>query len=169
MYLDKMQPPSSVQTGGVHRPVTEEIIVMSGHFILLFLILVCVYVSRIPDSVVVRFKQVRFQLLGVLAIIGITVLYGYVHGILAALAFSLVLSHVLRSGEVSEGFYNCGSHTTYISFDDSTSFVPNNHKWLVEKILGETPSGIREKPVTTSAVQDLSERTMGTGSSNVSR
>jgi len=168
MYLDKMQPPSSVQTGGVHRPVTQEIIVMSGHFILLFLILVCVYVSRIPDSVIVRFKQVRFQLLGVLAIIGITVLYGYVHGILAALAFSLVLSHALRSGVVSEGF-NCGSRTSYISFDDSTSFIPNNHKWLVEKILGETPTAIREKPVTTSAVQDLSERTMGTGYSNVSK
>jgi len=168
MYLDKMQAPSSVQTGGVHRPATQEIIVMSGHFILLFLILVCVYVSRIPDSILFQFKQVRFQLLAVLAIIGITVLYGYVHGILAALAFSLVLSHALRSGGVSEGFYTCGS-PTYVSFDDSTSFVPNNHKWLVEKILGETPSAIREKPVTTTAVQDLSERTMGTGYSNVSR
>jgi len=168
MYLDKMSSPSSTQSGGVHRPVVQEIIVMTGYFVLLFLVLVCVYISRIPDSIVFRFKQVQYQILGVVGIIGITALFGYVHGILAALAFSLILSHAMR--HTKEGFDGCGSTpSVFIASDDSTTLIPDNHKWFVEKVLGETPSAIREKPVPTSAVQDLSERTMGTGGSNVSR
>jgi hypothetical protein len=169
MYLDKMSSPSPIQSGGVHRPVVEEIIVMSGYFILLFLVLVCVYVSRIPDSITGRFKQVQYQLLGVLAIIGITALYGYVHGILAALAFSLVLSDAMRQNGSKEGFHTCNTPSVFVDSDDSTTLITGDHKWFGEKVLGETPSAIREKPVSTSAVQDLSERAMGTGASNVSR
>jgi hypothetical protein len=155
------------QAGGVQRPVVDEIIQMSGHFILLFLVLVFVYVSRIPNDVLYKFKKTWVQLLGVLGVIVLTSLYGYIHGILAALAFSLVVSHALRSG--SEGFTGSCNSPVIILDNDTASFVPKSHRWFSEKLLGENPIAINEDRVTTSAVQDLSERTMGTNSSNVSR
>jgi hypothetical protein len=158
---------SGVQSGGVQRPVVDEIIQMTGHFSLLFLVLVCVYVSRIPSNILYKFKKTWVQLLGVLGIMTITALYGYIHGILAALAFSLVVSHALRSG--SEGFTGSCDSPVLILDNDSASFVPKSHRWFSEKVLGENPIAINEDRVTTSAVQDLSERTMGTNSSNVSR
>jgi hypothetical protein len=158
---------SSVQSGGVQRPVVDEIIQMTGHFSLLFLVLVCVYVSRIPSNILYKFKKTWVQLLGVLGIMTITALYGYIHGILAALAFSLVVSHALRSG--SEGFTGSCDSPVLVLDNDSASFVPKSHRWFSEKVLGENPIAINEDRVTTSAVQDLSERTMGTNSSNVSR
>jgi len=158
---------SGVQSGGVQRPVVDEIIQMTGHFSLLFLVLVCVYVSRIPSNILYKFKKTWVQLLGVLGIMTITALYGYIHGILAALAFSLVVSHALRSG--SEGFTGSCDSPVLVLDNDSASFVPKSHRWFSEKVLGENPIAINEDRVTTSAVQDLSERTMGTNSSNVSR
>jgi hypothetical protein len=154
------------QHGGTqYMPVLDEIKVMSGHFLLLFLVLVCVYVSRIPNSVLQKFHKRWVQGICFLAVIVITVQYGYVHGILAALAFSLVLSHALRFTEGLVDYF-----PTFYSTDLSTNtIIPKNHRWFGEKILGENPFIIREKEVTTSSVQDLSERTMGTGASNVSR
>ena len=168
--------PGSTQVGGAsYTPVLKEIEIMSGHFLLLFLVLVCVYVSRIPESTLTLFRKHWIQALCFIAILIITTTYGYIHGILAALAFALVLSHASRSSfleKEKEGFLNCPSlDATILQLDvgDNTTFIPKNHRWFGEKILGENPLFIREKGVSTSAVQDLSERTMGTGSSNVSR
>ena len=154
-----------VQSGGVQRPVVNEIVEMSGHFMLLFLVLVCVYVSRIPSDTLFNFRKRWVQIASVLAIIVLTGLYGYVHGILASLAFSLVLSRALHLS--SEGFV-CNAPVIF-SDSNETTFIPKSHRWFGEKILGENPTAIREDRVNTSAVQDLSERTMGTNSSNVSR
>lgn len=156
------------QTGGVQRPVIEELKVMTNYFLLGFLILVCVYVSRIPSSVLIEFRKASIQFLGILGVVFITVYYGPIHGILSALAFSLVVSHALRMNQKEEGLVNY-SPAIFISDADTTTVIPKNHRWFGEKVLGETPILIREKEVTTSAVQDLSERTMGTNTSNVSR
>ena len=157
------------QTGGVQQPVIEELKTMSDYFLLGFLILVCVYVSRIPSSVLIEFRKTTIQFLGILGVVFITVYYGHIHGILSALAFSLVVSHALRMNQ-QEGLLNYNP-SIFISDSDSntTTVIPKNHRWFGEKILGETPILIREKEVTTSAVQDLSQRSMGTSVSNVSR
>ena len=94
-----------------------------------------------------------------IAILIITTTYGYIHGILAALAFALVLSHALRSVPSSEkeGFLNSPSHDSpviFLDIGDNTTFISKNHRWFGEKILGENPLFIREKEVSTSAVQD---------------
>jgi len=157
------------QNGGapkVEYPVVKEIIEMFGHFLLLFLVLVCVYSPRIPDSVVRMFRKWWVQVLSILAIMTVTNCYGYVHGVLAALAFSLILSHSLHE---PEGFQDGCNVPILLSDTDTMVFIPKTHRWFGEKILGEHPVAIREDRVNTSAVQDLSERTMGTGSSNVSR
>jgi hypothetical protein len=156
------------QVGGVQSPVIEEIQLMSGHFLLLFLILVSVYVSRIPPSISDKMKDMKYQLLGFILIIIITMYYGYVHGILAALAFTLLVSHALRNPNEVLGFQNYVP-SSLLNDNTSTVFVEQNQRWFGEKVLGENPYIIREKGVNTSAIQDLSERNMGTNSSNVSR
>jgi hypothetical protein len=45
--------------------------------------------------------------------------------------------------------------------DSDTEIVPRNHRWFLEKIMGENPILIHEKDVSTSAVQDMSEKSMG--------
>jgi hypothetical protein len=143
---------------------------MSSYFLLLFLVLVSVYVSRIPEEVYAYFRNTLVQVLGLVCILGITHYYGLIHGILAALAFSLIISHALRSRPSSEGFTEYTPAIFISSVDgDNTLVVPKNHRWFGEKILGERPQLIREKGVSTSAIQDYSDRTMGTSSSNVSR
>jgi hypothetical protein len=86
-------------------------------------------------------------------IVLLTTCYGWVHGIVAALAFGLVMSRANRHGE--EGF------TEYIpGLTSESTVVPNNQRWLSEKILGENPYIINEKNVSTSAIQDVSEKSM---------
>jgi hypothetical protein len=165
-----MQPPSTAQIGGTPQSsVLNEIQYMSGYFILLFLVLVCVYVSRIPESYLQMIRKRWVQVGCFLTIIVLTVQYGYVHGILAALAFSLVLSHALRTTQ--EGLLDYTSISSPVMFLDDTGItsIPSGHRWFGEKILGENPRLIHEKNVSTSSIQDLSERTMGSGYSNFSK
>lgn len=165
-------PPTNLQHGGFRTPVIEEIKLMSGYFVILFLVLVSVYVSRIPESISNSFRTPVVQGFGLLSIILLTLQYGWIHGILAALAFSLLISRALRNTPKKqiEGLQNYSSAPAFfLSNSDNTTFVPTVHRWFGEKVLGENPFLIREKEVNTSAVQDYSDRTMGTNASNVSR
>ncbi len=156
--------------GAVRMPVLDEIQVMSGHFLLLFLVLVSVYVSRIPANVLVYFRSRIVQFVALSSIFLITAKYGWIHGILAALAVALVITRALREDATyaikREGMIDY-IPATLIMEESGTTFVPQNHRWFGEKVLGENPVIIHEKEVRTSAVQDSSERSMG--SSNVSR
>ncbi len=154
------------QMGGVRPNVLQDIQEMLGHFLLVGLVLVCVYVPRIPEDTLVLFRRKLIQLAGFLAVILITVQYGWIHGILAALAFTLLVSRALKVPSVYEGLSVSQTmiHSqpqTFIVEDSNTIYVPENHRWFVEKVLGENPFLIREKEVMTTAVQDLSEKSMG--------
>jgi hypothetical protein len=163
--VGQMMPP---QMGGMKMTVLDEASIMIGHFILIGLILVSVYISRIPDSFKMLFRKPLYQLIGFVLIIALTIQYGWMHGIMAALAFALLVSNAIRK---TEGMTNYVSMTmapdVFVIEDADTTFVPTNHRWFVEKVLGETPFLIREKEVRTSAVQDFSEKSMG--SSTVTR
>lgn len=153
-------------SGAIRMPVLDEIQVMSGHFLLIFLILVSVYVSRIPQSTLVYFKHPIVQLLTISSILLITAKYGWIHGILAAVAAALVLTRAVRINPpqgMQEGMVDY-IPATFIIEDSETTVIPQNHRWFSEKVLGERPMIIHEKEVQTSAVQDLSERSMGTSS-----
>jgi hypothetical protein len=162
-----MSGPMPPQMGGVRTDVMDEIKVMTGHFLLIGLILLCVYVSRIPRTTLLLFANPGYQALGAVSIILITLQYGWIHGIMAALAFALLVSRAIR--KINEGLvdYVPFSVNTLVIEDPDTTYVAENHRWFVERVLGETPFLIREKEVRTSAVQDLSERSMG--SSTVTR
>lgn len=155
--------------GGMRMTALDEVQVMSGHFLLLALVLTSVYVSRIPPSTLALFRKPVYQVLGLAAVVLITNQYGWIHGILAALAFALVLSRALRT--INEGFGSSENLTNFIPSgiiveDSDTDIVPENQRWFVEKVLGENPFLIREKEVKTQAVQDLSEQSMGASRSS---
>ena len=155
------------QIGGMRMTALDEIQVMAGHFLLLALVLTSVYVSRIPPNTLALFRNPVYQVLGLAAVILITNQYGWIHGILAALAFALVLSRAVRT--INEGFGSSESidnfHGEFI-LGSGTDIIPENQRWFVEKVLGENPFLIREKEVKTQAVQDLSEQSMGSSRSS---
>jgi hypothetical protein len=152
------------QLGGMRPSVLDEASVMVGHFTLLILVLVCVYVSRIPGHILDLFKRPLYQVLGLFTIIFITSQYGWIHGILAALAFALVLSRATRSSKEGLVDYIPLQAEAVVIEDPDSIYVPENHRWFGERVLGERPFIIRDKEVKTSAVQDLSERSMGSSS-----
>lgn len=149
------------QTGGAapRAKVLDEVQVMSGHIILAFLILVSVYVSRIPTQVLSKFKYSLYQILGLFGIIVLTTSYGWIHGIIATLAFVLVVSRAYRSSETF------ADYVPSVFLTSEGVAVDQSQRWLSEKILGENPILIRDKDVKTSAIQDLSETTAKTSSS----
>jgi hypothetical protein len=156
--------------GGIRKALLEEITETAGAFILLGLVLTSVYVSRIPKPTLRYFQTTLGQVLGLGIVLFITATYGWTHGILAALAYSLVVSRALRRGGDVESFLNIQEYPAVILPESQdTILVPKNHKWFIEKVLGENPYLIRDKEVTTSAVQDLSERGMGSNSASFSR
>ena len=142
------------QTGaGVKKGMIEESQEIFGHFLLLGLLLTSVYVSRIPTKIVRRFQSNIWQGLGLLLVLVITVVYGSMHGIVAALAYALVVSRAMRGN--MEGFSDL----------EDTYVISDTHRWFGEKLMNENPFIIRDKNVSTSAVQDMSEKSMGSSSS----
>lgn len=169
MSASAMQQPHP-QMGGagmIRMPVLDEIQTMSGHFLLIFLILVSVYVSRIPRETMLMFKHPLVQLISLSTIFLITAKYGWIHGIVAALAVALVLTRAMRLQPAvqgpTEGMVDY-IPAAFIVEDSGTTVIPQNHRWFSEKVLGENPAIIHEKEVNTSAIQDLSERSMGSSS-----
>jgi hypothetical protein len=165
MSAPPMPPPT--QQGGYRMPVLHECAIMIGHAILIGLVLLSVYVSRIPSGVLDKFSRLPYQFLGLLAVVSITGVYGWIHGILAALAFVLIVSRALR--RTREGLIDYDVPAVIIDDSEETDIVPGKHRWFSEKVLGENPFLVRERIVSTSAVQDMSERGSGTGSTPSSK
>lgn len=154
------------QLGGMRPSVVDEASIMIGHFILVGLVLVSVYVSRIPPRILSLMQNPIYQIVGFLIIILLTVQYGWIHGIMASLAFALVLSRATRPTGAKEGMvdYIPLQAEAVVIEDPDSIYVPENHRWFSERVLGERPFIIRDKEVKTSAVQDLTERSMGSSS-----
>jgi hypothetical protein len=152
--------PPPPQVGGVRNTVLDEIQLMSGYFVLIGLVLLSVYVSRVPKSTLHLFSKPLFQIVGLAAVVVITSVYGWIHGVMAGLAFALLVSRSLR--RVGEGMtdYIALDPTVMVIEDSSSVVVPENHRWFGEKLMGENPFIIREKEVKTSAVQDFSDKSM---------
>lgn len=125
----------------------------------LFLVIVIVFLDKVPievrkqaDSFLGRSLLLTFTVL-------VTVLYGWPLGILAGLMSVLLIGaggiHPITQ-PVQEGF----------SSEMNVRIVPGKHKWFVEKVMGENPLLIEDDTVTTSAVQDLSDKYSGSVQSN---
>jgi len=148
---------SMPQMGGLRPSVLEEVQQMSGNILLVGLVLVSVYVSRIPPETLSYFRSSLVQFVSLVAIFLLTARFGWIHGILAVLAFALVVSTAVRTSKA--GFVD---YTPAVIFSNGidTTLVPTDNRWFVERVLGENPFLIREREVKTSAVQDLSDKSM---------
>ena len=147
--------------GQVRAKVLDDMHTMSGNVFLVFLVLLSAYVSRIPDSILTKFRSIYYTIGGLFLIVVITTAYGWIHGILAALAFALIVS---RSSRHAEGFMEY-IPALLVGDSDGTTIIDNSHRWLSEQVLGSNPKLIRDKEVKTSAVQDMSETSKSTHSS----
>jgi hypothetical protein len=134
-----------LQTGGVVQKSLVDFFEKSKSFqiglLYIFFTLMIVFKEQIP----VVFHQQADTFIGRLFIVasvyGITVNYSWIIGIIAAIAFALVLG-LPRS--IQEGFGSGG--------ETSFKVIPTTKKWLVEKILKENPVVIEEEKVVTSAI-----------------
>jgi MFS superfamily sulfate permease-like transporter len=153
------------QGGGAYPSILGEVRSMSSNILLVGLVLISAYESRIPEQWLAYFRSRLVQGVGLVAIFLITANYGWVHGILAALAYALVVSHAIRTAKPTSGFQD---YTPAVVFSNGidTTLVPQDNRWFVEKVLGENPYLIRERDVRTTAIQDDSERSMTASRSN---
>lgn len=147
------------QGGGAYPSILGEVRNMSSNILLVGLVLVSAYESRIPEQWLAYFRSRLVQGVGLVVIFLITAKYGWVHGILAALAYALVISRAIRTARPTAGFQD---YTPAVVFSNGvdTTLVPQDNRWFVEKVLGENPYLIRERDVRTSAVQDDSDKSM---------
>jgi hypothetical protein len=83
----------------------------------------------------------------------LSVLLDWPTGLLAA-TVSLIVFARLQKEDISEGFSDTFDDTT----EQNTKVISGNHRWFVEKILGERPIAISSDRVITSAVQDNNVR-----------
>ncbi len=138
------------QVDDLYHKYEQPIVVLAG----LCMVLVIVFLDKVPieirkqaDSFLGRSLLLTFTVI-------VTVLYGWPMGIVAGLMTALLIGaggiHPVKK-EVKEGF----------SSELNVRLVPGKHKWFVERVLGENPLLIEDDVVTTSAVQDLTERDSG--------
>jgi len=105
------------------------------------LILIIVYSSVIPMEYKRFADSMLGRGLGIAIVYGVTMHVGWIHGLLTAIAFLLLL-HGGVSVNLNEGFDGVGS------ISDKKTI---GNRWWVEKIIGEHPSAISTDRVTTGA------------------
>jgi hypothetical protein len=91
--------------------------------------------KRFADSMVGRS-------LGIAIVYGVTMHVGWIHGLLTAIAFLLLLHGGVSVNNLNEGFDGGGSISEKKTI---------GNRWWVEKIIGEHPSAISTDRVTTGA------------------
>ena len=120
----------------------------------IFMIITIVFLEKIPIEIRKQADSLLGRALLLPFTVTVTVLYGWPMGIIAGLMSALLIGaggiHPITR-PVTEGF----------SSEMNVRIVPGKHKWFVEKVMGENPLLIEDDTVTTSAVQDLTERGSG--------
>lgn len=123
------------------------------------LILLLVYIQHLPQSVPTFFQTSYGSFLGIVLVFGITHQFGWPQGILAGLALVLFLSDYTMTPK-PEGFHDVPP-AQYASGSAQKVFLPDKHRWFVERVTGESPLLIEENVVKTQSVQDDSQKGSG--------
>jgi hypothetical protein len=109
------------------------------------LILIIVYSSVIPFEYKTFADSILGRLFGIVIVYGVIESFGWVYGILTALAFLLLINGAPRKNYSNyEGFEGGGTVT-------EKKII--GKKWFVEQVLGENPKKIATDKVTTSAIE----------------
>ena len=139
-----------VQIDDLYHKYEQPVVLLLG----VFIVVVIVFIEKVPlvlrkqaDTLLGRALLVTFTVI-------VALLYGWPLGILAALMTVLFIGaggiHPITK-PMQEGFTS----------EMNVRIVPGKHKWFVEKVMGENPLLIEDDVVTTSAVQDLTEKNSG--------
>jgi hypothetical protein len=150
----------------------------------LVIVLLIVFVDQVPAYARDVADSMMGRLIGVGFVAMVTMYGGWPYGLLTALAFLLLLRGARRLSGVADrtldtsplmAFLGIGGpsyHTTTpqgpYAADVKTEGFQNQlvaeavgNRWYVEKVLGEKPVGIITTTTETMAVQDLSQKNMG--------
>jgi len=96
------------------------------------------------------------QTIAVLIVVVVGIWGGLLWGLLVAIAFLLYAQST--KSITKEGF-----QPILVTAPESVRrVVPNRHMWFLEEIMNEDPYLIEEEVIRTSAVQDMSEKGVGT-------
>jgi hypothetical protein len=147
------------QVDDLYHKYEQPIVILLG----LFIVIVIVFLDKIPKEIRKQADTMLGRALLLTFTVIITSLYGWPLGILTGLMTALVIGaggvHPVQK-KLQEGF----------SSEMNVRLIPGKHKWFVEKVLGENPLLIEDDTVSTSAVQDLTEKDTGSvQSSTVTR
>ena len=138
------------QVGDLYTKYEQPVMLLTG----LFMVVVIVFLEKVPLEIRKQADSFWGRALLLTFTVTVAVLYGWPMGILAGLMSALFIGtggiHPITK-HVDEGF----------SSEMNVRIVPDKHKWFVEKVLGENPLLIEDDTVTTSAVQDYSDRYTG--------
>ena len=135
--------------GGMINPIQLFINNLDSPYKLLLgfiLVIVIVYASAVPVEVRQFMDSMIGRVTGIAVVYGIVHSFGWVYGLLATLAFLIVLQGAPRL-EYVEGFSGGGSI-------NQKKIV--GKKWFVEQVLGENPKKIETDKVQTSAIEGIS-------------
>ncbi len=143
------------QVDDLYHKYEQPVVILLG----LLMVIGIVFLEKIPIEV----RKQADSFLGRAFLLTFTVtvvaLYGWPLGILAGLLSALLIGaggiHPIQK-QIKEGF----------SSEVNVRLVPGKHKWFVERVMGENPLLIEDDTVSTSAVQDLSEKDYGSVQSN---
>jgi hypothetical protein len=138
------------QVDDLYHKYEQPVVILLG----LFMVIVIVFLEKIPIEIRKQADSLLGRALLLTFTVVIVMLYGWPLGILAGLMSALLIGaggvHPIQK-EIKEGF----------SSEMNVRLVPGKHKWFVEKVLGENPLLIEDDTVSTSAVQDLTEKETG--------
>jgi hypothetical protein len=140
------------QQGGMINPLQVFLMNLDSPAKLVFgfaLILVIVYAPVIPAEYRIFADSLLGRVVAVAAIYGVVEAFGWVYGLLAAMAYILVLNGAPRLDAIGlEGFDGGGTVS-------EKKII--GKRWFVDKVLGEHPKKIATDRVYTSAVEDFTD------------
>jgi hypothetical protein len=149
-----------VQIGGVQKGLLEFLEKSrptQAVFLYICITLMIVFKEQIPVGVYTQLDSIPGRLLIVFILVTFVQLYGWILGLLAAIAFALLIG---LPHPITEGFGSGG--------ETSIQVIPTKKKWFVEKVFGENPIAIEEEKVVTEAVQNDSPGDITGGVQNTS-
>ena len=150
-YQQQSQQQQQGQQSGGYQPLDTLLKNMDTvpHLLYGALIIVLItFMGRVPPAVS-RFADSSVgRLIAVGLVLGVTYALGFPYGLLTAVALLLVIHASPRLSATAEGF------------DDMQTYDTVGTRWFVERVLGEQPKKIVNDGAVTTAVQDLSNKSM---------
>ncbi len=149
-----------VQIGGVQKGLLEfleQSRPTQALFLYICITLMIVFKEQIPVGVYTQLDSTVGRVLILFILVTFVQVYGWILGLLAAVAFALLIG---LPRPITEGFGSGG--------ETSIKIISSDKKWFVEKVFGENPIAIEEEKVVTEAVQNDSPGALTGGVQNTS-